>query len=115
MPPLADSTRPSLRKAAPVKAPFSWPNSSLSNRFSVRPVQSTATKGLSRRPLASCTAWATSSLPVPVSPSNSTVAWAGATRSTFSSICWKAGERPTRPWAAGRLLACCTMRRVSTK
>ena len=36
---------------APVKAPFSWPKSSLSNRFSGSEAQSTGTKGRLRRSL----------------------------------------------------------------
>jgi hypothetical protein len=35
--------------------------------------QSTTTTGLSRRPLSSCTVWATISLPVPLSPVMRTV------------------------------------------
>ncbi len=37
VPPLAASTRPGLRAVAPVKAPRSWPKTSLSNRVSGRP------------------------------------------------------------------------------
>ena len=72
---------------APVKAPRSWPNSADSNKFSGRLEQSTATSGRCARSLASCTARATSSLPVPDSPSSSTVACDGATRATSASMC----------------------------
>ena len=42
----ASSNRPSRRSAAPVKAPFSWPNSSLSSRVSGSAAQLTAMNGL---------------------------------------------------------------------
>ena len=51
VPPLAASARPIFRVCAPVKAPFSWPNNSLSNNDSVNPEQSTATKGPLERAL----------------------------------------------------------------
>ena len=61
-----------------MKAPFSWPNSSLSSSVSGIAEQFTATNG----PLARCDrSWivrATSSLPVPVSPRISTGAGLGA-------------------------------------
>ncbi len=41
----ASSNRPSRRSAAPVKAPFSWPNSSLSSSVSGRAAQLTVTNG----------------------------------------------------------------------
>ena len=62
-----------------MKAPLRWPNSSLSIRFSGRAPQLIATNGMSARRLWSCTARATSSLPVPVSPRISTVELVGAT------------------------------------
>ena len=65
MPPCASSKRPSCRATAPVKAPFSWPNSSLSASDSVSAAQLSATKGpAARRDLRWMRA-ATSSLPVP--------------------------------------------------
>ncbi len=100
VPPLADSTRPALAALAPVKAPRSWPKTSLSNSVSARLAQSTTTSGPAARGLASCTARATSSLPVPDSPSSSTLAFDGPTRATSSSICRKAGARPISPCAA---------------
>ena len=45
MPPSAISILPLRRYCAPVKAPFSWPNSSLSSRLSGRAPQLTATIG----------------------------------------------------------------------
>ncbi|MBA7683500.1 hypothetical protein ES703_91869 [subsurface metagenome] len=43
------SNSPFLSLAAPVKAPLVWPNSSLSNKVSVRPAQFTGLKDLSQR------------------------------------------------------------------
>ena len=48
------SKRPSLRPAAPVKAPFSWPNSSDSSRLSGMAAQLTATNGPAGPRRASC-------------------------------------------------------------
>jgi hypothetical protein len=72
--PSACSNQPARAAAAPVKAPRSWPNSSLSNRVSGMAEQLTLMNGRARRPLARCTALANSSLPVPESPSSNTVA-----------------------------------------
>ena len=63
---------------APVKAPFSWPNSSLSSSVSGIAAQFTATNGPLARGESSWMARATSSLPVPVSPRISTGAGLGA-------------------------------------
>ena len=73
-----------LRSRAPVKAPFSWPNSSLSSSVSGIAAQLTATNGLSRRGPVTWMARATSSLPVPVSPRMSTVALRSRTCSMVS-------------------------------
>ncbi len=73
MPPWAISKRPRRWLTALVKAPFSWPNSSLSSRFSGNAAQLTATSGPVRFCDASWMARAVCSLPVPVSPSISTV------------------------------------------
>ncbi len=70
----ARSKRPIFLLVAPVKAPFSWPNSSLSNSWSGRAAQFTATKGLSARLLALYISRAATSLPVPLSPVIRTVA-----------------------------------------
>ncbi len=64
-----------------MKAPRTWPNSSLSISVTGMAPQSTTTNGPLDRPLSSWMAWARSSLPVPVSPSSSTVPSAGANRS----------------------------------
>ena len=79
MPRWASSIRPRRRAVAPVNAPFSCPNSSLSSKFSDSAAQLIATKGPSTRRLHACTARAATSLPVPLSPSSSTVASVGAT------------------------------------
>ena len=52
VPPAASSKRPGLGLSAPVKAPFSWPNSSDSTRVSGRAAQLRAMKGPSARGLA---------------------------------------------------------------
>ena len=57
--------------------------------------QLTFTKGLARRSLASCTARATSSLPVPLSPVISTRAPVGPTRRTCSRIACTGMDSPT--------------------
>jgi hypothetical protein len=56
--------------------------------------QLTVTNGLSCRRLLACTARATSSLPVPLSPVISTVASVGAILTTLPSISRMACERP---------------------
>ncbi len=74
VPPSAASKRPFWSRWAPVKEPFTWPNSSDSSRVSVSAPQLRATKGWARRGLFAWRARATSSLPVPLSPCTSTVA-----------------------------------------
>jgi len=65
---------------APVNDPRTWPNNSLSSRLSESAPQFTRTKGPLPRGLNWWMALAISSLPVPVSPSNSTEALERATR-----------------------------------
>ncbi|MNY04339.1 hypothetical protein D3C86_1370120 [compost metagenome] len=96
VPPLACSILPMRRLPAPVKACASWPKISLSNRLSGRPPQLRATNGWSLRRLKSCRQRATSSLPVPVSPSISTLAEVSATLAISPRSCAMAGERPIR-------------------
>ena len=89
VPPSAASNFPTLLNAAPVNAPFSWPNNSLARRSGVRATQLTATKGCSARGLHWWIARAITSLPVPLSPSMSTVVLVVATvraRRTASCI-----------------------------
>src|SRR3984957_5859429 len=69
---------------APVNAPFSCPNSSLSSSPVGMAAQFIFTNVRSLRRLRSWMARAISSLPVPVSPSSSTVESLGATVSTSS-------------------------------
>jgi len=97
VPPSASSKRPSRRSAAPVKAPFSWPNSSLSSNVSGSAPTFTAMNGLLRRGLSLWIARATSSLPVPLSPSISTVLVTGASCSTFTSTSRTGALSPTSP------------------
>ena len=49
MPPSASSNAPARARSAPVNAPFSWPNSSLSSRFAGTAPQSTTTNGPAAR------------------------------------------------------------------
>ena len=85
MPPSACLKRPSRRPTAPVKAPRSWPNSSLSSSDSASAAQFSRTKGAAARSEALCSAAAMSSLPVPLSPTMSTLDRLGATWVTVSS------------------------------
>ena len=73
MPRCAISNLPGLRATAPVKAPFSWPKSSVSSSVSGIAAQLMATNGASARGLSAWSERANSSLPVPLSPSSSTV------------------------------------------
>jgi len=81
-------------RSAPVKAPFSCPNSSLSSSVGERAAQFTHSSGMCARGEAAWMARASSSLPVPLSPVISTVAWLCATRSTFSSTGRIAADSP---------------------
>ena len=96
MPWLAYSNLPSLRFWAPVKAPFSKPNSSLSSSSEGSAAQFTLTKGLSERPESWWTLRATSSLPVPLSPRTSTVMSVSATCSMISRTSFILPSSP--PW-----------------
>ena len=93
---------------APVKEPFSCPNSSLSSRCSGRAAQFTATKGAFSRPEWAWMKRANISLPVPDSPEMSTVALDGATcrarARTRATDGWEPMMDTSRgaPWGAGR-------------
>ena len=106
MPRSASSKRPALRSVAPVNAPRSWPNSSLSMSDSVRAAQLTATSGPRARRLAWWMASATISLPAPDSPPSNTVASAGPTRATKSRTRRAASLVPMKP----ALPPCCSSR-----
>ena len=95
VPRVACSNRPTLRVTAPVKEPFSWPNSSLSSRFSGMAAQFTATNGCGARGPFSWMARAATSLPVPDSPCTSTVALLGPTRAINLYTSSMAGLWPT--------------------
>ena len=97
MPPDASSSAPARARSAPVKAPFSCPNSSLSTSPGASAPQSTTTNGRSARGEARCSAAASTSLPVPLSPSISTVESDGAACSTSAKSARIAGASPTRP------------------
>ena len=79
MPPSAVSNRPALLWNAPVKAPFTWPNSSDSSSVSGIAAQFTTTNGRSWRSPPAWIARATISLPVPLSPLIRTLALLSAT------------------------------------
>ncbi len=78
----AISSLPGLSRYAPVKLPFTCPNSSDSSRVSGMPAQLTGTNPTAARVLAAWMARATTSLPEPLSPVISTLASERATRST---------------------------------
>ena len=80
MPVWAASKRPVRLAIAPVNEPRTWPKSSLSRRLSERAPQLTRTNGPLPRGESWWIAFATSSLPVPVSPMSSTDAFDAATR-----------------------------------
>jgi hypothetical protein len=81
VPPLAISKAPGFSFVEPVKAPFSWPNSSFSRISFGRAAQFRAKNGPFARSLFSWIARATSSFPVPDSPRMRTLAVVGATAS----------------------------------
>ena len=64
---------------APVKAPLSWPKSSLSSSGVAMAAQLIATNGPSLRSLQACSVRAATSFPTPLSPVSSTVALVAAT------------------------------------
>ena len=82
VPPSALSNVPRRSATAPVNAPFTWPNISLSMSSAGTAAQFICTKGRSRRGESAWMARATSSLPVPRSPEIMTRARVGATIST---------------------------------
>ena len=111
VPPCAASNRPARVATAPVNAPFSWPNSSLSISVAGMAAQLTRTNARPLRGLRWCSARASSSLPVPVSPSSRTAASVGATCDTRAST-W----RMARLWPTISSKSCvdCTSSRSET-
>ncbi len=89
-----------LREIAPVNAPFSWPNSSLSIRPLGNAAQFTFTRGLSFLGLRLWTARAMSSLPVPVSPAASSSSRMRIWSSTSRSWTWEPKREGLRELAA---------------
>src|SRR5262245_5170808 len=85
VPPWACSRRPIFVVFASVKAPGSWPNRSLSNSSGATFAHETSTNGPDARALRSWRKRAMRFLPVPVSPSTSTLAWLRAARSAIRS------------------------------
>src|SRR5687768_10449662 len=110
----ASSNRPSRRSAAPVNAPFSCPNSSDSSSVSGSAAQLTAMNGLPRRGERSCSAFATNSLPVPLSPCSRTVLETGAICSILTRTSWIAGLSPMIPVRSWNRRRSISRRAVST-
>ena len=94
VPPSAVTNLPICLRTAPVKLPFSWPNSSDSISSSGMAAQLTCTRVRSRRIDWRWMARATSSLPVPLSPVTRTVAGVGAALSMVSRRRRMAGAEP---------------------
>src|SRR5438132_273530 len=97
VPPAACSSRPARAATAPVKAPFSYPNSSDSSSASGRAAQLRATNGPSARRDPRWIRCATTSLPVPDSPLRSTVVSAGATFAACPRTSRQDCDVPTTP------------------
>ena len=85
VPPSASSKRPARSPLASVKAPRTWPKSSLSNTPSGSPPMLTEMNGRPARSETAWIAWATRPLPVPFSPVMRTLASDGPTRAMSSS------------------------------
>ena len=101
VPPSASSKRPLRSASAPVKAPRSWPKSSLSSTPSGSAAQLTLMKGFSRRGENSWISCAKSSLPEPLSPRSSTLRLVGATRRAWASADFNTALSPTIFRASG--------------
>ena len=114
MPPSAATNRPRFDVSAPVNAPRTWPNSSLSSSVPASAPQLTGTNAPPARRPAKWSARATSSLPVPLSPVMSTVASECATLSIVARSWRIAGESPTIEPYARRLVSAPCARRSSS-
>jgi hypothetical protein len=95
VPPVACTNMPARSPTAPVKAPRSWPNSSEPISSRGMAPQLSATYGPSARRDVSWMAWATTSLPVPVSPRINTLQSVPAARAACSTAARSTGSRPT--------------------
>ena len=104
VPSWASLNLPFWSRTAPVKAPFTCPNSSDSISSSGMAAQFTSTNGARARGLWRGSARATSSLPLPFSPTSSTRPSVGATRSTSESRRRMAGlsAMKNRSWFTSR-------------
>ena len=80
-----------------------WPNNSLSTSVAGTAAQFTATNGPVLRGLLLCKAWATSSLPVPLSPRISTVLSTGAARWILANTS-RIGPACPMIWSSPKLL-----------
>ena len=96
VPPSAAATLPAASRTAPVNAPRTWPNRSLSSRSGLRLGQLTVTNGPSARLLQAWRARARTPLPVPFSPRIRTAASVGATRRASSRTRPTSGSRPSQ-------------------
>ena len=94
VPPSASSNLPRRSAAAPVNAPFSWPNSSLSISSVGMAAQLTFTNGPDANGLSRWMCAASSSLPVPDSPESSTPTSDRATCVACCTACWNAALLP---------------------
>jgi hypothetical protein len=95
VPPFAFSKAPRRVRSAPVNAPRSWPNSSLSTSCSGRAAAFTAIIGFPARGPRRCRSRATSSLPVPLSPRIRTGLGMAASVAMLSRSARIAGLSPT--------------------
>ena len=96
VPPIGDLEQPFLRRRASVKAPASWPKSSLSSSVSGSAAQQMVSKRCGARALARWSSFAASPLPVPLSPTSRTVeALLAAMRSRRPRVVRMAEESPT--------------------
>src|SRR5579883_2553564 len=115
VPPSASASAPLRRSVAPVNAPFSWPKRMLSASVGGMLPQSTTTKGPALRSLAWWIALATSSLPVPVSPTMRTLSGVPdtfsrtpKTRRIFGELPTSGPNRSEKPTSTRRLASGCT-------
>src|SRR6185312_61341 len=103
---------PTFSRTAPVKAPCTWPNNSLSSSCSGRAAQLTWMSGFVARALDAWIARARSPLPLPVSPSIRIVASLGPTRSKQGENLEKLGAPRDDAVVVGRSLEAPAERRV---
>ena len=102
VPPSATARRPRFLATAPVNAPRSCPNSSLSSSSRVSAPQFTVVRRTRSRVLSRWIAVATSSFPVPVSPCINTETSGGANFLIRSKSARMGALRPMMPWNEGR-------------